>query len=469
MKRRILILVIAAAISGSAWAQPSLLTGNVWDEQHSLPDFNAMPTLSTEARYSAGRIGSYVDSFLDVNNYDPNTGLFFFLGGFPSITHVNDTDVLIGVADYNISAGFAKAFGSFYLAAYYGGGLVYGNGSNNGAEKATVTSYGRWQDSLALLIGTSSFGAFRLDLIFDDLQNTSNKLDGNFNDTSRTDGGKTALSWGLNLGALSPHATIGIKWPDVIQTGNGTGDITGENSSDGYFAISAGTGYDLDKNSSLSGDLTLVFGTGADEKKTGPDDTHIKTAGPFSLGLDLAYAIEINLGETLAIGLQPTVNLGFAIDDPNTSGDTSYNTPSVTYFGLKIGVDAGIQFALNPKISLYTGASLRFFNWTTGAVSRGEDDNISPESSWKFEGISWETAKWNNGDTLGFGLTWAPVENLSIGFGLNTLLDKFFLIDLSKMQVRAGSFWNNNNLGVDNLTGGVLNGVIFDLTVSYKM
>jgi hypothetical protein len=64
-------------------------------------------------------------------------------------------------------------------------------------------------------------------------------------------------------------------------------------------------------------------------------------------------------------------------------------------------------------------------------------------------------------------MTWAPAEGLVIGFGLNTFLDKFVVIDMEQMQVRSGSYWAGVS-DISQLATHLFTDLTFDLTISYK-
>jgi len=134
MKKVLFMVVAALIISGTVWGQndPFPIPGPVIDGIFDLG--NAVPTMSTEARYSAGQFTTDVDNFINVLDYNPAIGTFFFLGGFPDNGTVNTTDVL---GDNNrISLGAGKTFGFGYLALYYGGNLIRASGKHIESQQA---------------------------------------------------------------------------------------------------------------------------------------------------------------------------------------------------------------------------------------------------------------------------------------------------------------------------------------------
>jgi hypothetical protein len=471
----------------------SSIVGDLFDQ------FYVVPTVSTEARYSAGIFGSYVDDFIGVNSYDPETGTFFFLGGFPADTSaspptgIGATNV-ITAKDYALSFGFARAFRAFYLGLYYGGSFVYARGTNTGADPDVKNSYSIWRNSLAVLVGTNNWGAFRFDLSLDSdvLKTTS---DGNYGTKERWFGTGTtpsvALTWGgLPIARMDPYVTVGYSWPYKHVRGNGDGKetvmtgayvnlssvssgiITMTPQEPATLGLQAGVSYDLDETSSVSGDLLVGGIFGARVKGDYPaDDIDVKSGGGFGLGLKGAYSKTLDFGQ-VSFGFSPNLALGFSVtnfgDMSGKVGSTDYDVdaPSTNLFELVSGVDMGLQFQATRTIALYTGASLQILDWQVMSHSGGDTKDDS--GVWGFEGLKWDAGKWAGLSTLGFGMTITPVENLVIGCGLNALLDKLFTIDLVKMQVTAGTFFDTGNFGANNLTGGLFDGLKFDLTVSYK-
>jgi hypothetical protein len=462
MKRIVLCLVVALVITGAAAAQDATPQGITGEKLN----FSAVPTLSTEARYSAGRFGTDIDNFIGVNDYDPNIGTFFYLGGFPSDEAVDDTDNLVDNNDYVLSAGFAKTFKKFYAGLYYGGNLFFANGNDNGAEKPSTDATAVWNSNIALLIGTSSIGAFRLDLILD-ATDKSVSYDGK--KTSGTgDGTVTALTWGKKINALSPHASLALRWPDYELSAAADGTQKTETTSNGVFVFKGGTGLTLDETSSLSADLTIQsnFGTHYKGVTTG------SIGGPFWTFIDLGYGKEITLSDSFALGVHPFSTIGFRIYSPQLKGDlnpSNAEVPKETTFQWLIGLDLGAQYKATEKFTLYTGATLNVFDWVAWGVSGG--DQKAGGGAWKIDGLYFDSDKWNNGSShLAFGGVIAPSKQLSVGFGLTSLLDKLFYIDLARMEAGPGSFWGDvygTQSEIDGV-GRFFNGLTFDLTVSYK-
>ncbi|GHV04053.1 hypothetical protein FACS189485_08610 [Spirochaetia bacterium] len=481
------IATILAVMPAAAQTPPPPTSTDMWGLVDTLTDgYDAVKTQSTEARYSAGRFGSYVDDFISVNDYDPNVGTFVFMGGYKAADYVpgappsgtvDDTDDVTGAfplddsfgphSPYAVSLGFAKSFNSFYLAGYYAGHGIWGSGNNNRADPETITATGQWKNNLAILFGNAAIGGIRFDLILDGDVNSAT-YDGNVpssgNDSDVTM--MTAFTWGKPIGKLIPHATLGIKWPKYSQEGDSNGkEMT--TWTDGALLVKAGTDIPLKDNALLSFDLTGAGTFGTSQTGDLYSDKY-SSEGDFYLGVDAGYSNKINFGEKVAVGFKTPVTIGLLIDGEDTTyGSTTTDLPNDIYFGLKAGVELGFQFKLTQKIALYTGAGLTLFDWTTLSHSGGDTEDKT--SDWNINGIQWDGSKGSSKSSIGLGMTIAPVENLSIGFGLNTILDQLIIINVPEMNVKLGDFWSNFDPFGGNFFGGLLSdSTSFDLTVSYK-
>jgi hypothetical protein len=466
MKKLFAVLAAFLLISGTLAAQafPGSITGEKFG-------FDAVQTSSTEARYSAGRFGSYIDDFVGVNDYNGQTKTFLFLGGFGGS---DDNVAITDPPTVGLSAGFAAALKSLYLGIYFGGDLIQGEGTDDGkTDDGTIRSRGIWNNYIAVLVGNLPFGALRLDLIMDGDEVSTTKTDRK--KTSETGSGiMTALTWGNNLGKLSPRVSLGIQWPDhTFSKPQGPDeDATTNTYEGGSLAIKAGTGYTLNDTSSLSADLILDFGFHEERTVNKSPDYKYSRNGPFLGFIDVGYSKKLALGDKLALGIKPNLTVGLKIHDPNDNDDgDKTDTAAQTTFETKIGLDAGLEFKAFKKFTFYTGASLNIFDWVAWGVSGG--DPKGGGGSWQISGIGFEAGtptdtfyKGESKNHLGVGLVFAPDEHLSIGCGLNALLDKFFVVDLEEMQIRAGDLWNS--FRDENWLGNFWStGTTIDLTVSY--
>jgi hypothetical protein len=432
---------------------------NLAAQQIDPENFNAVPTLSTEARYSAGLFTSDVDDFISVNDYDPDIGTFFFLGGFPAAGSVEETSLLAtsGTSgDYAISAGFAKSFSKFYLGVYLGGTIVNAWGSRQSDPKYSF-SEAVWDTKLAVLFGTSRIGGLRLDLILDGTDRTT-RSDGKKVGTglgSYGEGVTAALRWGkdLSFGSrdIAVHALAGFRFPDYELVGGGGvpkihnwgTHATKSNGAPGEPAellLNGGIAWDLNDVSTLEADLYLGGNFGG----ASYGDASSTTSGGFGGWVEAGLANTFEPLEGLELALKPHLNIGF-------SGDGGADTG---VFEGGIGADAGLKARLPGifrKFSIITGIGVNIFSWNTYTIFG------SPRSTvWTIEGIGWNKDAFTAKGTLGLGMVFVPITNLSIGFGVNTLIDGIVEFDLVQMQVRAGEFFTD----IDRL--------VFDLTVSYK-
>jgi hypothetical protein len=459
MKKMMLVLTAALLATGTLLAQaqppyPGSITGDKFS-------FDAVRTASTESRYTAGRFSSYVDDFIGVNDYNGGVRTFLFLGGFGSGNRVNQTDI----PNVALSGGFATSIKSLYLGIYYGGDLIKGQGYDDGlSSNGTIYSEGIWNNYISILLGNLPFGALRLDMIMDNDTDTTRNFNGE--KTAATGNGiMTALTWGINVGKLSPHISLGIQWPEY--TFEKIGDMSTEAYSGASLGIKGGAGYTLNDTSSLSADAIIQFGFGEQTTVKSPD-LKTTTNGDFSAFIDLGYSKTLALGEKLALGVKPNLTIALKLDNPDVTNSpgAKIDVPMASTVETKIGLDAGFQFKATRKFTLYTGASLNIFDWVAWGLSGGDPSRGG--GSWQIRGLEFapESLAASGGNSnLGFGLVYAPDTHLSIGCGINALLDKLFVVDFQNMEVRAGTFWSS--MGMDHFLGNLLDGATIDLTVSY--
>ncbi|MDR3148077.1 MAG: hypothetical protein LBU00_06875 [Treponema sp.] len=441
--------------------------------------FNAVRTLSTQARYTQGLFTSDVDDYIDVNAYDPAIGTFFFLGASPVGNNVITTNPING-----LSFGFARSFSNFYLGLYFGGQLVGARGQSDsgngtlqaGSDKKASWATSNWDISLAILYGSEALGGIRLDLTLigtDTISTFDGKTIGNGNTNASygnryTTGGLGAIiagSWGKDLNdTLAAHATLGFRFPDYVLYSNPSapsGTLSKRTTySNAMWIINSGIAYDLNEVSTLEADLSL----GGDFGSVTTPDVGSKTTEPGSFGLVVDAAL-VNIFTPVAgleLGLKPYAGLGFVADPGEVLADAGR-------FEFALGVDAGLKAQLPGKLnklSVVTGAGLNIFDWRT--ISNSDTPSPSKEgSAFWIGGIGWKDETLGPSGQLGIGLVLDPSPNLSIGFGINALLDGLFIVDLTTMRVTPGSFFAGGTPG-GFLTGLFDSSVSIDLTVSYK-
>ena len=490
MKKILLSLVILFLLCGAVWAQlgptpnpglilflvriPSGMDALNW-EGGLFDSFYAPRVVSTESRYSAGIFGSDIDNYLDVSSYDPKIGTFFFLGAFPpgvdTLTgdeYINHTDYLSGgPSDYAISFGFAKTVNCYYFGVYYGGAMLraaYGSYEDSGLTESYSSTL--WQNNFTAIIGRPTIGAFRFDLQL----NTSTEevtVEDNSTDRYRLDPPSLALTYGgIKFGGFAPYITVGYKFGEKEVVGNTVSGSykEGTYNAGGKLGVQAGVSYAFSGNSSISADVSFVklFA----DKYSG-DDEIVGGYKPFAydggwgIGLKTAYKLVFGK-EKFQGGISPGIAAAYIRDPYRFDPWCDY------LFELSSGLDLGLKYQHCPKFAFYTGASLQFFDWVL--MNRGSAD----DKGWFFDGLRWDGRKWADpgtysGSYLGFGLTFTPIKNLIIGTGLNTLIDRLFIVDFSRMTVESGDFFNSNSPNnVGTWFGNLFREIKLDLTISYK-
>jgi len=512
MKKIAILVAVVMLIAGTASAQtmpddfgPVIPLGSpqVFDSLFDV--FNAVDATSVENRYSRGIFTSLVDDYIDVNGFDPEVGTFVFLGGFPDDVPDSAGNNPLGANVLNFGAAHTFDFG--YIGLYYRGGLV-----NAGGDKAllyanpggatpptgvvdTIVKYSdtTWQNRFAVLFGMDSIGAVRLDVISENDRYERASVEGTkaieYNGRESTYSAdnptRFALTWGgLEIAGLNPKVTIGIAFPTSYKVTEadqfGTTVVTDEYSwSQGFgFGLQAGVGHE----SGLWGDiaLTTVGGTSSESLVHTSATTSTKSTydsnGTFRFGLRVGYYKAFEF-EKFAFGLQPVLRLA------TQSSDSSYKqvNGSVTVerenakdgrFELDTNLNLGLRYNFNEKFALYTGAELRIFEWIVASVKGGKletgagaYDSRAEQSAWEFNGF-----RWNTPTALQLGLTFAPNENIVVGFGLETLQGKLLNIDLAEMEVSTGTWFNDSGAGnTGDMANNLLRNLTFNLTVSVKI
>ncbi|GHV88548.1 hypothetical protein AGMMS50267_09080 [Spirochaetia bacterium] len=424
MKRSILVLAIAAVVAGGVWAQTpgaGLTDDDVWAVQDRLPGFSAFGAESIESASSGGRFSSDIDNYIGVNDYSQDIGTFFFLGG--------STDVGATNGDGAIHFGIGKTLGADnYLGLYYGGLLLKASGGNDGADDPNKVATTTWGSNLAVLFGNNAIGGIRLDLLL-------NQGNAPITDVTTTAAGNkysydgkgltAALSWGKNIGALDPHATVGFKFPDTQKSYDADGKVAGTITENSALYVNLGTYITLSDTTSASVDLDIVNGFG---KTTKNEDPSLKgtAGGEFSGNLGLGISKKANLGDKITVSAKVPLDVALAIVNANdVKGDPAdVDKAAERYFGLKAGLNLGAKFQATEKFAFYTGIKLPAFNWTVNSWAEGDDQKKDDDPTIK--ATDWAVEIFGSGSSfpkVELGLTFTPVENLVIGLGLNSLVN----------------------------------------------
>ena len=483
MKKFVLLAMVVVFIAGTAWGQLSATAKDLFEDYTVFDAFNAVKTESVESHLSQGIFTSAVDDYIDVIDYDAGIGTFIFLGGF------FDKNFLDGT---RLSFGYGQTLKTGYLGLYYGGTLVEANGSTVKADMSddkldslVINSDATWDNSLAVLFGTDSIGAFRLDMEFNTASTYTSQ---NVSNGSTFDPGiLIGLTWGgFDLGGLSPYVTLGLQMPNqtITTSVDENKDDTGYtliDSTGGFFGIQAGVEHD----SGLWGDLSLFINfndTSVGEvQKVGGGSTKVNIVdgtnnGGFLAGLRGGYENSWEFGK-LAIGISPELNMAFhsrtafytdSENKNNPLNKEAKDSPVYSEFQLKGLVNAGIKFQANDKFSIYTGLGLQIFDWQIAGYSSTPKDekNTYTGDDWKFTGITWNEPK--STSVLKFGLTFKPMEGLIIGADISNFVKNFVTIDPKTMQVSTGfSSSNANNIG--DWATSFIRGVDVNLTVSLQI
>jgi hypothetical protein len=431
---------------GSAWAQSAggFMPGtgnrpNAGAGRNGVVDLNAVPDLSIEGRNSAGVFGSDADDFISptaFGNLDLGGDTFLFVGadipGRPA----------------NVDVGLAKELGGLYLGLYYGGALAnaVGDGdSGTSAEPDAKYRLANWDSNLAVLLGLGNMG-FRLDVVVPSRTETES-VDGvavygplpaqlTLLDRTVANGPSFALTWGMDAGDLSPWVRLGYRFPSVtlsdyeITLGALKTTAYSRLTSDAAIEVSGGAEYALGEGSAVGGALRFgsTFPTKQEQRETAtvgttrPNATNT-SGGMIGLGIEAYYSRVFDY-DVFAIGFRPNAGFWFTSASNSWEGDSG----SLLVFGdryttLELGVGMGMNWRLGERTRLFTGADMRFLDWTTWAETgetyvEGADNAKARLSSWRFSGVSFQNPT--------VGMTFTPVENVVLGLALNNFIQGLF-------------------------------------------
>ena len=501
MRKILVLLVITLAVSGTVWGQiPSdnklyrdfyRQYGNLYSSIFDFTDmYNAVPTTSTESRYSAGRFDSYMGGFIDTRGYNHDTGTYFFMGGFPGSSYVGDTDYLTpgnpmlnpsGPDQFFPGGSYAVSFGlgktitdKLYMAAYYGGSLVnaFGQTTKNETDPNIYDSFEffTWRNRLAVLFGINGMG-FRFDLLMFNPQSQKISLeDGKEVYIKNQYGTGFALTWGMDINKFSPYVKFGIKLSD-------SGEITQNEGkemtilSGSKWGFLTGTGYPFTDTSGIWVDFLLG---GQFKQSLGGDSleligiTPYKDGGSFGIGLRTGYYCSFEAGRW-TLGLGPYMRIGSTnVSRYSWLDEDSDKYPSDNFLNFKMAADIGLRYQPG-KFAFYTGAGLQFLEYNLRTRPGGLDDFRSKEKEWELFGIEWEDSKTLAGGELGFGMTFNPNEYISFGFGLNSILDNLVKFNIKKMTIESGTFWGSDSDSISSWAASLFDNAKLDMTVSIRI
>ena len=472
MKKIVMMLAVALIVSGAVWAQAPVMPDPSSDPFLTLW---AAPTISTEKRYSAGTFDTDVDNYIDPTAFDGQIGTFMFAGGFPG----GVTGTTTPLTAYNrtlgkdtVSLGFGKSLGAAnYLGIYYGGSFVHDakgykvmvdhDSDPDTAELASTVSDSVWRNNLAVLFGIGNMG-ITFDLVMDDTTDHTVTREGKTYAQQVGSAPTIALGWGANFNdTLTPWVKLGFKFPDtnvVTTLDNGKVDKKATYSEGATFGLDAGVWFALNDTSSALANLNvgavfansykgdkdaLLLFTGASFKDPA-EPAPYSEGGAFAVELYLKYTKKIVLGD-VTLKIKPNMDITFLTESSNISYADD-KVPSNDWFNLVAGLDVGAEYRYD-KIALYSGLGLTIFDWATFGHSGGKEKDNS--SQWSFTGLDWDSSKFGPGGSLGFGLTFTPIEGLVFGTGLN-LGAVFNPVEMTVNNPAGGygSFWTNSALSI---------------------
>jgi hypothetical protein len=429
MKKIAAVFVAAMVVGGAAWAAPTDPTGG--EGRKGIVNTGVSPTGSIERRSSAGMFSSDIDNFIKPRFYDSKIGTFLYAGAnIPSDASRFDF-------------GFAKSIGDLYLGFYYGGGLLDANGKLSPATtdpntpKEVGTDKVNWDSDFALLLGVAGMG-IRLDAhvptnsVYDRNVGKDGNVEVDTTKTTVTYAPSFALAWGTQMGDLAPWARVGYRFADVTvwndkksdadKTGKDNYTRTAEKAA---FELSGGAEYAMGEGAvggALNVGITLPKVETLKKRPSGDKDQTNRQGGMLGVGLSAYYSRTFDF-DSVKLGFSP--NVGFALSQRSNSwaGDSGSGVAyGDIWTTLDLGVDMGITWQISQKAAVFTGATVNAFDWTTaaktGKVKVGDKEVADKDSAWIINGVT------INNPTI--GLTYSPVENITVGLVLNDFIFGLF-------------------------------------------
>jgi len=402
--------------------------------------------VSTDARFSAGRFTSSADTFINPRFHSPDIGTFFFLNGlFGTDGQGAGRSRFAGVDGFNhFEAGFGQSLGFMYLGVYYRGRILNGGGGSMdehvpgylpGVSESTLD----WENNLALLVGILGMG-IRLDFIVNtttDREGVSHPNDEGWSMRRRDAGPALALSWGMQLGPLLPWARVGYRFAStyMFEYVRATYRVEESFSAGSALEFAGGTRFVLSPTSAVGAEIRFrnVFPEVESYAFSGTikQDFRTRRYGQVGWGFTAYYQQRIDAAG-VSIGFRPFLDAGLTNRSNDWDGDTfAWTQPGDRWTTIAGGVDLGLRLRPNETFTFFAGVGLRLFDWTTWTETRGDDAHPALASSWNFSGI-----RWHNQDgvhpygagNLSLGMTFTPAEEVSLGLGLNGILNSGFFI-----------------------------------------
>jgi hypothetical protein len=185
--------------------------------------------------------------------------------------------------------------------------------------------------------------------------------------------------------------------------------------------------------------------------------------GAWGLDFYLHYQKVLAFGNdtvgTTTVKLRPYLTANFLSQSFNTTyGGNDVKVPSNDWFTLSPGFNVALQYKYQ-KIALYSGFGLEFLKLNTFSHSGGETKN--GDTKWALSGMEWVPGKLTGTGNFAYGMTFTPVDNLTIGIGLSNFVNNIFNFNLKEMTLSGGG--GTGGAYLQNIIGSSV-----DLTVSYK-
>jgi hypothetical protein len=422
---------------------------------------------SVEFNMTYGRMTNAIDNYIAVN-YWGTVGIdnFFAFAGGTGAGNVAD-----------LKLGFAKKLGDNLLGVYFSGNLLSGNGDHtelNADEFVTIHTTNLERNNLAVLFGTPSIGAFRVDVLFNNTSFGSSKSENLTAGDSKTTSNTpfiTTLQWGMNIPVgdmiLRPAVTVGYKWHSHEKTETKVGnvetveEIWGDASAalpwaNGGSSIEDGAIYGKIavpikfENWTISPDYAIELGLAAKSKvetktPTTTTTTEKQRSGAVWHEINLAASRTWKFTDQLSLGFKPNIKVKLyswsnkftetsetTVGAFNSKNETETQTGAFSAFQLTPVINLGLKYQWKPTLALYTGLGITVFDYQYLGKKAGKDWTEA-ESRYSLTALT-PVGRGQSG-SLGLGLTIEPADGFGIEIGLTSEI-----ISLSNFNIDINSF-----------------------------
>jgi hypothetical protein len=419
MKKSISVFVFVSmfvfAGGGACAEEASAPASSVWTDAGAPALSSLLPAGPKSAvKGVADLFSTDIDNFLSVTGYGniPFNKLYLFLGG--------------ASVQGALTGGVATKIGGNYFA-FYSSGSFFPKAGTDIVDKDDIADGVKyeersfqWDNIYSILWGSPAIGGLRLDFAFDDSQANKNSIAKKGNTVTQNQPFITAIRWsGLKFGDFSLKPAVAFQWPDYTKTVADTvasGSDTEEEWKKAALDVKLEAGF---RKVAASYELLMDFGE-TQEGAIGQKGVKSTSSGYAVHTIQLDYTATHDADEKIQFKARPRIKAELYAkadkkesENDGTSNDVDNGTQ--TAFRLTPTVDFGVSWKLLPKLTFYTGTSVRLLELTTYSSTEGDDDGTGEDAN----------KSYLDGANLGnvnFAFELNPSPAFGIEFGVNNIV-----------------------------------------------